>query len=101
MARLALVLAAVAALVGCTTATPRDRYGAGAEQRAGADVTAILGTPFFMVGKLATCIVTTVVAVPSSAALALTDRRARRDERAALHEGMGHNCGGSWVLGPG
>jgi hypothetical protein len=36
--------------------------------------------------------------VPSSAALAITDRPNRAGEREALHAGLGRNCFGSYIL---
>ncbi len=46
------------------------------------------------------CVATTLIAAPSSAALALTDRVQRDYQRQALHEGIGRNCKGAYYLPP-
>jgi hypothetical protein len=62
-------------------------------------VTAV-GTPFYALFKATACLVSAVVAVPSTAALALTDRPERQEEQAAMYAGLGHNCYGSYALEP-
>ncbi len=62
-------------------------------------VTAI-GTPFHALFKAAACLVSAVVVVPSTAALALTDRAERREEQGAMYAGLGQNCYDSYALEP-
>ncbi len=86
-------------LAGCATRTDARRPISPAAANGGA-VVSVLGTPFYALFKATSCLVSTVIVVPSSAALALTDRPKGRDEREALHAGLGENCFGSYILGP-
>jgi hypothetical protein len=86
-------------LAGCATPRSYERPTS-ADAAKGGVVASVLGTPFYALFKATACLVSTVIVVPSSAALALTDRPARADEREALHAGLGHNCFGSYILQP-
>ncbi len=66
----------------------------------GQAIATTLGTPFYALFKATTCLVSAVVAVPSTAALALTDRAERAEEQAAMYAGLGRNCYGSYALEP-
>jgi hypothetical protein len=66
---------------------------------AGAQVLTVVGTPFYALFKGVACVASTLLAAPASAGLALSDRPDRDIVRAHLNEGVGQNCGGSYVLG--
>jgi hypothetical protein len=66
----------------------------------GQAIVTVLGTPFYALFKATTCVVSTVIAVPTAAGLALTDRPRREGERLAVEEGLGENCYGSYVYQP-
>lgn len=95
--RLVPVLAGCVLLAACASRPPDSPPISPAAANGEAIVTA-LGTPFYALFKATSCVVGTLVAVPSSAGLALTDRPRRDLEREALHEGVGRNCYGSYVL---
>jgi hypothetical protein len=87
-------------LAGCAASRPADAPPISPEAANGQAIVTVLGTPFYALFKATACVVSTVIAVPSSAALALTDRINREEERQALHGGLGYNCYGSYVLQP-
>ena len=87
-------------LAGCAASRPADAPPISPEAANGQAIVTVLGTPLYALFKATSCVVSTVIAVPSSAALALTDRPQREEEREALHEGLGYNCYGSYVLQP-
>lgn len=93
------VLSCACLLAACAT-RPVDAPPISPAAADGGAVVAVLGTPFYALFKATACVFSTVVAVPSSAALALTDRSQRDLEREALHEGLGQNCYGSYILPP-
>lgn len=85
---------------GCATARPSDSPPISADAADGQAVASAIGTPFHALFKAAGCLVTAIIAVPSAAALALTDRGARDEEQLELYAGLGHNCYGSYALEP-
>lgn len=87
-------------LAGCASSREEARRPLSPDATAGGIVVAVLGTPFYALFRATSCIVTTAIVVPSSAALALTDRPNGRDEREALQAGLGENCFGSYFLWP-
>lgn len=90
---LALLLAF--ALGGCATSTAPPM----AESTAGNTAVAIIGTPFLIVFKAATCVVTAAVAAPAAGILALgVDPYGEGFDY--LGSGLAHNCGSPWVLSP-
>jgi hypothetical protein len=98
--RPASVLVLVLLLAGCAADRPPGSAPISADAANGQAIATVLGTPFYALFKATSCLVTTVIVVPSSAALALTERPERDGEREALHEGLGRNCFGSYVLEP-
>jgi len=90
---LALLLAF--ALGGCATSTAPPQQ----ESRAGNTAVAIIGTPFLIVFKAATCVATAAVAAPAAGILALgVDPYGEGYDY--LGSGLAHNCGSPWVLSP-
>ena len=61
---------------------------------------AVIGTPFYALAKATACVGSALLAAPSSAGLALTDRPRRYDEREALQAGVARNCGGPYWRAP-
>lgn len=94
------LLLIVLTLSACAASRPEGSLPISPEAANGQAIVTTLGTPFYALFKATTCVLSTVIAVPSSAALALTDRPRREDERYALHEGVGRNCYGSYALHP-
>jgi hypothetical protein len=90
-----LALLLVFALGGCATSTPPPAT----ESRAGNTAVAIIGTPFLIVFKAATCVVTAAVAAPAAGMLALgVDPYGEGFDY--LGSGLAHNCGSPWVHSP-
>lgn len=87
-------------LAGCAASRPPGSPPISRDAANGQAIVTALGTPFYALFKATTCLVSTVIVVPSSAALALTDREQRDGEREALHEGLGRNCFGPYALEP-
>jgi hypothetical protein len=85
---------------GCAAGRPEGAPPLSADAANGQAIVTTLGTPFYALFKATTCLVSAVVAVPSSAALALTDRPDRDEEQAAMSAGLGRNCYGSYALAP-
>lgn len=94
------LLIALLLLGACATTRPAGSPPISADAANGQAIVTVLGTPFYALFKATACVVSTAIAVPSSAALALTDRPERQYEREALHAGLGHNCYGSYILQP-
>ncbi|MEM7022686.1 MAG: hypothetical protein AAF637_08815 [Pseudomonadota bacterium] len=91
----ALAILLVVALSGCATSTgPAPR-----ESNAGNTAVAVVGTPFLLVFKAATCVLTLAVAAPAAGILALgQDPYGEGFEY--LGSGVAHNCGPPYVLSP-
>ena len=101
MPRILTALLLCAGLASCAVARPADPYApVSANAYDGAIVTSVVATPFYALAKATTCVVSTLIAAPSSAALALTDRVQRDYPRADLHEAVGRNCKGAYYLPP-
>jgi hypothetical protein len=96
-----LALAAATAVAGCA-APPRHDPTAPVSPAVydGGLALAIVGTPFYALAKATACVGSALVAVPSSAGLALSDRPRRHEEREALQEGVAVNCAGPYWLHP-
>lgn len=94
--RLPVLLVLAAALAGCGTTRDDPR----AEAFDGAIVATAFGTPVYAVTKATVCVASALIGGPSSALVALTDRRQRDWQRQALHEGIGYNCRGPYWLEP-
>lgn len=99
--RLAAVAALCAATAACAAARPADPYDPVISQAYdGAIVTSVAGTPGYFALKATACALSVLIATPSSALIALTDRAQGPYQRAALHEGVGRNCIGPYYLTP-
>jgi hypothetical protein len=85
---------------GCAATRPEGAPPMSADAANGQAIVTAIGTPFYALFKATTCLVSAVVAVPSTAALALTDRPERAEEQAAMYAGLGRNCYGSYALEP-
>lgn len=85
---------------GCAASRPAGSPPMSAGAANGQAIVTAIGTPFYALFKATTCLVSAVVAVPSTAALALTDRAERKEEQAAMYAGLGRNCYGSYALQP-
>lgn len=85
---------------GCATSRPPDAPPMSPDAANGQAIVTAIGTPFYALFKATSCLVSVVVAVPSTTALALTDRPDRREEQAAMYEGVGENCYGSYLFEP-
>ena len=85
---------------GCAANRPAGAPPMSADAANGQAIVTTLGTPFYALFKATACLVSAVVAVPSTAALALTDRPEREEEQAAMYAGLGRNCYGSYALEP-
>ena len=70
-----------------------------AHSPAGNTAVAVIGTPFLLVFKTATCVVTLAVAAPAAGILALgVDPYSQGFDY--LGSGVAHNCGPPYVLSP-
>jgi hypothetical protein len=93
MSTLALFLAVV--LGGCASSTAPPV----AESPVGNTAVAVVGTPFLIAFKAATCAVTLAVAAPAAGILALgVDPYGEGFDY--LGSGVAHNCGPPYVLSP-
>ena len=91
----ALLLVLAVALGGCANATSP----AMAPSPQGNAAVAVLGTPFLIAFKAATCAVTLAVAAPAAGILALgVDPYGEGFDY--LGSGVAHNCGPPYVLSP-
>jgi hypothetical protein len=88
------------ACAACSTTRPPGAPPLSADAANGQALAGAIGTPFYALFKATACIVSAVVVAPSAAALALTDRLERDEERAAMYAGLGRNCYGSYALQP-
>jgi hypothetical protein len=94
-------LALVALLCSaCAASRPPDAPPMSADAANGQAIVTVIGTPFYALFKATSCLVSVVVAVPSTTALALTDRPERQQEQAAMYAGVGENCYGSYLFEP-
>ena len=100
MPRPVLVLLTCLLCAGCAASRPPGAPPLSADAANGQAIATAIGTPFYALFKATTCIVSTVIAVPSSAALALTDRPQRTEEQEAIYAGLGRNCYGPYALEP-
>lgn len=85
---------------GCAATRPAGSPPLSADAANGQAIVTTLATPFYALFKATTCLASTVIAVPTAAALALTDRADRDEEQAAMYAGLGQNCYGSYALAP-
>jgi hypothetical protein len=85
---------------GCAASRPAGAPPMSTNAANGQAIVSAVGTPFHALFKATACLVSAVVVVPSAAALALTDRPDRVEEQAALYDGLGRNCYGSYALEP-
>lgn len=91
----ALVLLLAVALGGCANAT----HPPVAQSPAGNAAVAVIGTPFLIAFKAATCAVTLAIAAPAAGILALgVDPYGEGFDY--LGSGVAHNCGPPYVLTP-
>ena len=88
------------ACASCTASRPPDAPPMSADAANGQAIATAIGTPFHALFKATSCLVSTVIAVPTAAALALTDRPQREEEMAESYAGLGRNCYGSYALEP-
>ena len=87
-------------LAGCAEPVHETARSVENDTFGGGIALAVLGTPFYATVKAATCVLATTFAIPSSAAIALTDRPQREWERAKLQEDVGRTCRGPYYLRP-
>ena len=85
---------------GCAATRPPGAPPISPDAANGQALATAIGTPFYALFKATTCVVSTVIAVPTAAALALTDRPQREEEMAESYAGLGRNCYGSYALEP-
>ena len=103
-----LTMALLVPLVAACSQTPTERQTAfGTSQatsvsaeaeRKGRGAVNVIGTPFYALFKAVGCVGTVVIAAPAAAVVDLTDRPDKAALRQNLDRGVGHNCGGSYVL---
>jgi hypothetical protein len=103
-----VTMALLVVLLGACSQTPSERQTAfgtpqatavSAEaERRGRGAVNVIGTPFYALFKAVGCVGTVVLAAPAAAVLELTDRADKAAMRQSLNRGVGHNCGGSYVL---
>ena len=87
-------------LSGCATARPAGSPPIAPEAANGQAIVTVVATPFYALFKATSCVLSTVLVVPTAAGLALTDRPRRDEEQLVLDEGLGRNCYGSYVYQP-
>ena len=97
--KLGVAAALTLALAGCATAPGDPSQPVSAEVYDGGTTLAIVGTPFFALAKATSCVATVLLAAPTSAGLALSDRPQREWERQELQASTAENCGGPYRLG--
>ena len=91
----ALALLLAVAIGGCASSTAPPA----AHSPAGNTAVAVIGTPFLLVFKTATCALTLAVAAPAAGILSLgVDPYGEGYDY--LGSGVAHNCGGPYVLSP-
>ncbi|MGD9508372.1 MAG: hypothetical protein AB7I59_28815 [Geminicoccaceae bacterium] len=96
----AIVVAATLLACASCASRPPGAPPMSADATNGQAIAAALGTPFHALFKATACVVSTVIVVPTAAALALTNRPEREEEMAASYAGLGRNCYGSYALEP-
>jgi hypothetical protein len=85
---------------GCAAPRPPGSPPLAPEVANGEAILTALGTPFHVLFKATACVLSTAIAAPSAAALAITDRPQRDREVQELARGVGRNCYGSYALQP-
>jgi ABC-type uncharacterized transport system permease subunit len=58
----------------------------------------VVGTPFYVVLKGATCVASAVIAAPAGALVSLSTSPERHEALTEFDQGLDHNCGGRWVM---
>lgn len=79
---------------------PHDGQPVSAAAYDGSGIATAVATPFYAVAKGTVCVAGAALGSLSSAAIALTDRPDRYEQRASIHESMGRNCRGAYYLPP-
>lgn len=100
LSRVTVVAAMLLACTSCAASRPPGAPPISSDAANGQAIAAALATPFHALFKATACVVSTVIVVPTTAALALTDRPRREEETAASYAGLGRNCYGSYALEP-
>ena len=95
-------LCLVAALAGCGTAptqssSPSERM---AVIHPGDAAVSVLGTPFYLAFKGATCAASAAIAVPVAGIAALSESHFAPEIQRGLGDGINQNCGPPYVLSP-
>jgi hypothetical protein len=91
----ALAILLAVTLGGCASSTAPPM----AHSPAGNTAVAVIGTPFLLVFRTATCALTLAVAAPAAGVLALgVDPYSQEFDY--LGSGVAHNCGPPYVLSP-
>ena len=85
---------------GCAAPRPAGSPPLAPEVANGEAILTTLGTPFKVLFKATACVLSTAIAAPSAAVLAVTDRPQRHEEVQELARGVGRNCYGSYALQP-
>ncbi len=85
---------------GCAASRTPGSPPMSADAANGQAVVTAIGTPFYALFKATSCLASVVIAVPTTTALALTDRPERQEEQAATYAGVGRNCYGSYAFQP-
>ena len=98
--KLRVAAALTLALAGCATAPSDPSQPISAKVYDGGTTLAVIGTPFFALAKATSCVATVLLATPTSAGLALSDRTQREWERQELQASTAKNCGGPYWLSP-
>lgn len=87
-----------AAFLGALALALAACAGRPGEPPSGRPAVGLLGTPFYALFKAVSCVATVGIAAPGAALVQLTDRPDKEELRRSLDHGVGHNCGGSWVI---
>ena len=98
--RVAAITALVLACASCAATRPPGAPPMTRNAANGQAIATVIGTPFHALFKATACVVSTVIVVPTAAALALTDRQYREEEMAESYAGLGRNCYGSYAFEP-
>lgn len=99
MGRLVPTVVLLMALASACT-LPRDGQPVSPAAYDGSAVATTVATPFYALAKGTVCVAGAALGGLSSAAIALTDRPDRYEQRASIHESMGRNCRGAYYLPP-
>ena len=100
LSRVAVVMVLVLACASCAASRPPGAPLMTRDAANGQAIATAIGAPFHALFKATACVVSTVIVVPTTAALALTDRQEREAEMAESYAGLGRNCYGSYTLDP-